>query len=262
MTINGWLQIALYCVLLLLITRPIGGYMTRVFNGERTMLSVVLRPVERVIYRLCGVDETQEQHWVSYAIAMLAFSLAGFVVLYGIQRLQSVLPFNPAGQDAVSPDLAFNTSVSFITNTNWQSYVPETTMSYLTQMAGLTVHNFVSAATGIALAVALVRGFARRSAQTIGNFWVDLTRCVFYILLPAVDRRWVVLRLAGHAAEPRRLYRRDDAGRRQAGHRPGTGGFAGSHQDAGHQWRRLLQRQLGASVREPDGADQLRSRCC
>ncbi len=185
MTINGWLQIALYCVLLLLMTRPIGGYMTRVFNGERTMLSVVLRPVERVIYRLCGVDETQEQHWVSYAIAMLAFSLAGFVVMYGIQRLQSVLPLNPAGQDAVSPDLAFNTSVSFMTNTNWQSYVPETTMSYFTQMTALTVHNFVSAATGIALAVALVRGFARRSAQTIGNFWVDLTRCVFYILLPA-----------------------------------------------------------------------------
>jgi potassium-transporting ATPase potassium-binding subunit len=185
MTINGWLQIALYCVLLLLMTRPIGGYMTRVFNGERTVLSVVLRPVERVIYRLCGVDETQEQHWVSYAIAMLAFSLAGFVVMYGIQRLQSVLPLNPAGQDAVSPDLAFNTSVSFMTNTNWQSYVPETTMSYFTQMTALTVHNFASAATGIVLAVALVRGFARRSAQTIGNFWVDLTRCVFYILLPA-----------------------------------------------------------------------------
>jgi K+-transporting ATPase ATPase A chain len=185
MTINGWLQIALYCVLLVLITRPIGGYMTRVFNGERTVLSIVLRPVERVIYRLCGVDETQEQHWVGYAIAMLAFSLAGFVVMYGIQRLQNVLPLNPAGQDAVSPDLAFNTSVSFMTNTNWQSYVPETTMSYFTQMTALTVHNFLSAATGIVLAVALVRGFARRSAQTIGNFWVDLTRCVFYILLPA-----------------------------------------------------------------------------
>jgi len=185
MTLNGWLQIALYCVLLLLITRPIGGYMARVFSGERTWLSPVLRPLERMTYRVCGVEETQEQHWVSYAIAMLAFSFAGFVVLYGLQRLQAMLPFNPAGQSAVSPDLAFNTSVSFITNTNWQSYTPETTMSYLTQMAGLTVHNFVSAATGIALAVALVRGFARRSAQTIGNFWVDLTRCIFYILLPA-----------------------------------------------------------------------------
>src|SRR5579863_9382062 len=184
MTINGWLQIAVYCVLLLLITRPFGGYMTRVFNGERTPLSVALRPVERGIYRLCGVDETQEQHWVTYAIAMLAFSFAGFVTLYGLQRLQNLLPFNPAGQDAVGQDLAFNTSVSFVTNTNWQSYTPETTMSYLTQMAGLTVHNFVSAATGIALAVALVRGFSRRSAKGVGNFWVDLTRCVLYILLP------------------------------------------------------------------------------
>jgi K+-transporting ATPase ATPase A chain len=183
MTINGWLQIALFCVLLL-ITRPFGGYMTRVFSGERTLLSPVLRPFERGIYRLCGVDETQEQHWVSYAIAMLAFTFAGFVTLYGLQRLQAVLPFNPAGQTAVDQDLAFNTSVSFITNTNWQSYVPEMTMSCLTQMAGLTVHNFVSAATGIALAIALIRGFSRRSARTLGNFWVDLTRCVLYILLP------------------------------------------------------------------------------
>jgi K+-transporting ATPase ATPase A chain len=184
MTVNGWLQIALYCVLLLLITRPFGGYMTRVFSGEHTLLSPVLRLFERGIYRLCGVDETQEQYWVSYAIAMLAFTLAGFVVLYGLQRLQNLLPFNPAGQSSVSPDLAFNTSVSFITNTNWQSYMPETTMSYPTQMAGLTVHNFVSAATGIALAIALIRGFSRRSARTLGNFWVDLTRCVLYILLP------------------------------------------------------------------------------
>jgi len=184
MTLNGWIQILLYCVVIIAITKPFGGYMTRVFAGERTLLSPVLRPVERVLYRLSGVDEAAEQHWVSYAIAMLAFSFAGFVVLYALQRLQNVLPFNPAGQDAVGTDLAFNTSVSFVTNTNWQSYVPETTMSYLTQMAGLTVHNFVSAATGIAMAVALVRGFARRSARTLGNFWVDLTRCVLYILLP------------------------------------------------------------------------------
>ena len=170
--------------LVILITKPFGGYMTRVFEGERTPLSLVLRPVERGIYKLCGTSEREEQHWLSYAIAMLAFSFAGFVIMYGIQRLQNVLPFNPQGQDAVSPDLAFNTSVSFVTNTNWQSYVPETTMSYLTQMWGLTVHNFVSAATGIVLAVALIRGFARRSARSIGNFWVDLTRCVLYILLP------------------------------------------------------------------------------
>src|SRR5450631_4138330 len=185
MTFNGWLQIAIYCVLLVLITKPIGGYMTRVFNGDRTFLSPVLGPIERGLYRASGVDETQEQHWVAYAIAMLAFSFAGFVVLYGLQRLQAVLPFNPQDQTAVTPDLAFNTSVSFLTNTNWQSYVPETTYSYLVQMAGLTVHNFVSAATGIALAIALIRGFARRSANTIGNFWVDMTRCVLYILLPA-----------------------------------------------------------------------------
>ena len=185
MTFNGWLQIALYCVLLILLTVPIGAYMTRVFNGERTPLSPVLGPIERGLYRVSGVDETQEQHWVTYAVAMLAFTFAGFIVLYALQRLQGVLPFNPQDQAAVTPDLAFNTSVSFITNTNWQSYVPETTYSYLVQMAGLTVHNFVSAATGIALAIALIRGFARRSANTIGNFWVDLTRCTLYVLLPA-----------------------------------------------------------------------------
>src|SRR5471032_1092570 len=184
MTFNGWLQVALYCVLLMLLTKPLGGYMTRVFAGERTPLSPVLRPLERGLYRVSGVDETEEQHWVTYAIAMLAFTFAGFVVLYALQRLQAVLPFNPQKLDAVSPDLAFNTSVSFITNTNWQSYTPETTMSYLVEMAGLTVHNFLSAATGIALALALIRGFTRRSAQTIGSFWVDMTRCVLYILLP------------------------------------------------------------------------------
>ncbi len=184
MTFNGWLQIALFGVLVILITRPFGGYITRVISGERTPLSPVLRPIERSIYAICGVDENEEQHWVTYAIAMLAFTFVGFAVLYGLQRLQSHLPFNPAGQAAVSPDLSFNTSVSFVTNTNWQSYTPETTMSYLTQMAGLTVHNFVSAATGIALAIALVRGFARRSAQSLGNFWVDLTRIVLYVLIP------------------------------------------------------------------------------
>jgi K+-transporting ATPase ATPase A chain len=184
MTINGWIQIALYCVIVTLLVKPFGGYMTRVFNGERTLLSPVLRPVERGFYAISGVAERDEQHWVTYGIAMLVFTLAGFVSLYALQRLQAVLPFNPQGQSAVSPDLAFNTSVSFITNTNWQSYTPESTMSYLTQMAGLTVHNFVSAATGIALAIALIRGFARRSARTVGNFWVDMTRCVLYVLLP------------------------------------------------------------------------------
>jgi potassium-transporting ATPase potassium-binding subunit len=184
MTVNGWLQIALFVVVVVALARPLGGYMTKLFSGERTWLSPVLGPVERILYRIAGVDEHKEQHWTSYAAAMLAFSLVSVVALYALQRLQSVLPFNPEGVDAVGPDLAFNTAVSFTTNTNWQSYVPETTMSYLVQMAGLTVQNFVSAAVGIALAVALIRGFARRSADTIGNFWVDLTRCTLHLLLP------------------------------------------------------------------------------
>ncbi len=184
MTINGWMQIAIFALIVVALTKPLGGYMTRVFSGERTMLSPVLRPIEVALYRVAGVDERVEQSWVIYAVAMLAFSLAGFVSLYALQRLQALLPFNPQHLDAVAPDLAFNTAISFVTNTNWQSYVPESTMSYLVQMAGLTVHNFVSAATGIALAVALIRGFARRSAQTVGNFWVDLVRCTLYLLLP------------------------------------------------------------------------------
>ena len=184
MTFNGWLQIAIYCAIVIALTRPFGGYMTRVFQGERTLLSPVLRPVERAIYAISGVRETEEQHWVTYTVAMLFFSVAGFVSLYALQRLQSVLPFNPQHFDPVGTDLAFNTSISFITNTNWQSYTPETTMSYLVQMAGLTVHNFLSAATGIALALALIRAFARRSGKTLGNFWVDLTRCTLYVLLP------------------------------------------------------------------------------
>ena len=184
MTMNGWIQIALFSVIVIALTKPLGGYMTRVFNGDRTFLSPLLRPVERVLYSLCGVNEKDDQHWLVYAVAMLAFSMAGFLSLYALQRLQALLPFNPQGLPAVGEHLAFNTSVSFVTNTNWQSYVPETTMSYLVQMAGLTVHNFVSAATGVALAVALIRGFARRSAQGVGNFWVDMTRCTLYVLLP------------------------------------------------------------------------------
>ena len=184
MTLNGWVQIALFCVLLVLLVKPLGGYMTHVFNGERTLLRPLLRPIEIGLYKIGGVREDEEQHWVTYAVAMLFFSVAGFLSLYALQRLQGLLPFNPQGQSAVSEDLAFNTSISFITNTNWQSYTPESTMSYLVQMAGLTVHNFLSAATGIALAIALIRGFARRSASTVGNFWVDMTRCTLYVLLP------------------------------------------------------------------------------
>jgi potassium-transporting ATPase potassium-binding subunit len=184
MTAAGWLQIALFGAIVIAITRPFGWYMTRVFAGERTLLSPLLRPVERAVYWCSGIDETEEQSWPQYGVALVFFSAAGFVTLYLLQRLQWYLPLNPQAQTGVEPILAFNTSVSFVTNTNWQSYVPETTMGYLVQMAGLTVHNFVSAAAGIALAIALIRGFSRRDAAGIGNFWVDLTRCTLYVLLP------------------------------------------------------------------------------
>lgn len=185
MTLIGWIQIALYCAIIVALTPIVGGYMTRVFAGERTFLSPLLRPVEGLIYRLGGVDETREQHWLTYTVAMLLFHVGGFAILYAILRLQDVLPFNPAGQGAVPPDLALNTATSFITNTNWQNYGGESTLSYLTQMLGLTPQNFLSAATGIVLAVALIRGFARASAKTVGNFWTDITRCTLYILMPA-----------------------------------------------------------------------------
>ena len=184
MTSIGWIQIALYCVIIVALTKPLGGYMTRVFSGERTLLSPVLRPVERALYKVSGIDEAQEQGWVSYLVSMVYLHVGGFLILYFLLRLQGMLPFNPAGQGAVAPDLAFNTSMSFITNTNWQNYGGESTLSYLTQMLGLTHQNFLSAATGIALAVALIRGFARASSKTVGSFWVDLTRGTLYVLLP------------------------------------------------------------------------------
>jgi potassium-transporting ATPase potassium-binding subunit len=184
MTLVGWAQIALVLALVLGCAVPLSKFIADVYAGERTFLSPVFGPVERGFYRLAGVDPAREQDWFTYTIAMLVFSVAGFLSLYAIQRLQNFLPLNPRGFDAVPPDLAFNTSDSFITNTNWQNYSGETTMSHLTQMLGLTVHNFVSAATGLAMAFALVRGFARSSAATVGNFWVDLTRVTLYILLP------------------------------------------------------------------------------
>src|SRR5215510_10008552 len=184
MTFNGWFQIAIYFVMLTALVVPLGRFMARVFEGERNFLSPVFRPVESGLYRLAGVDVTREQHWITYTVAMLLFNAAGFLLVYALQRLQHILPLNPADMSAVAPDLAFNTAVSFVTNTNWQNYGGESTMSYLVQMLGLTVQNFVSAATGFALAVALIRGFARASANTIGNFWVDVTRCTLYILLP------------------------------------------------------------------------------
>jgi K+-transporting ATPase ATPase A chain len=184
MTINGWLQIAIYFAVLTALVVPLGRYMARVFEGERTFLSPVLRPVEVAFYRISGIDERREQHWITYTVAMLLFNAAGFLLLYALLRLQSLLPFNPAEMSEVAPDLAFNTAVSFTTNTNWQNYGGESTLSYLSQMAGLTTQNFVSAATGIALLIALIRAFARASGNTVGNFWVDLTRTTLYVLIP------------------------------------------------------------------------------
>jgi K+-transporting ATPase ATPase A chain len=184
MSINGWLQIAIYFAILTALVAPLGSYMSRVFEGERTFLSPVLRPVEVSIYRIGGIDESREQHWLGYTIAMLVFNAVGFILLYAILRLQGFLPLNPGGMAAVPSDLAFNTAVSFTSNTNWQNYGGESTLSYFSQMLGLTTQNFVSAATGIALAIALIRAFARASGKTVGNFWVDLTRTTLYILLP------------------------------------------------------------------------------
>lgn len=184
MTLNGWIQILVYCGIVVLLVKPLGGYMYRVFNGDRTFLSPILGPVERGLYRISGTSEREEQHWTTYSAGIIFFSLASFLVLYFLQRLQGVLPYNPAGMTAVEPNLAFNTAVSFVTNTNWQNYGGESTMSYLVQMAGLTMQNFMSAAVGVAIAVALIRGFARHSVKSIGNFWVDMTRCTLYILLP------------------------------------------------------------------------------
>ena len=184
MTFIGWVQILLFCAIIIALTPPLGAYMTRAFNGERTFLSPVLRPVEVAIYKIAGVDERHEQHAVTYTIGMLLFHVGGFLILYVLMRAQASLPFNPAEQSAVAPDLSFNTAISFITNTNWQNYGGESTMSYLVQMLGLTHQNYLSAATGIVLAVALIRGFARNSARTVGNFWVDMTRVTLYVLIP------------------------------------------------------------------------------
>jgi K+-transporting ATPase ATPase A chain len=184
MTANGWLQIFFFFALILAVTKPLGIFMARVFNRERTFIDPVLRPLERCLYRLTWVDENREMGWIEYAVSMLLFSVVSMIVLYLLQRAQFHLPFNPQKLAAVPPDLAFNTAASFTTNTNWQNYVGETTMSYFTQIAGLAYHNFVSAAVGIALAIAFIRGIVRREKETIGNFWVDLVRCILWVLLP------------------------------------------------------------------------------
>jgi K+-transporting ATPase ATPase A chain len=184
MLANAIIQVGIFSALVTAISVPLGLYMARVFAGERTMLDPVLRPIERTIYRLCGIHPEAEETWVEYAVSMLLFSMIGMVVLYAMERLQYFLPLNPQKFGAVAPDLAFNTAASFTTNTNWQAYGGESTMSYFTQMAGLAFHNFVSAAAGIAVAIAVIRGFVRRSAKTIGNFWVDMTRAILWVLLP------------------------------------------------------------------------------
>jgi len=184
MTLNGWIQIAVFTAIIVALTRPLGGYLMRVAEGERHVLTPVLGWLERGFYSVAGVDPKKEQSWLTYAVAMLVFKAGGFLLLYAVLRLQTLLPLNPAGQGAITPDLAFNTAVSFLTNTNWQSYGGETTMSFFSQMFGLTVQNFLSAAAGIAVALAVIRGFARRSTKTLGNFWADLTRIVLYVLLP------------------------------------------------------------------------------
>src|SRR5689334_16102211 len=188
MTVNGWIQIWLFVAIVFALTKPLGAYMFRVFEGDYQPLSRLVGPVERLIYKLCGVDPDEQQGWKQYTFAVLAFSLFSLLVTYGIQRLQQVLPLNPQNFGPVAPDLAFNTAVSFTTNTNWQAYTGESTMSYLSQMAGLAWHNFMSAAAGIAVAIAVARGLTYQlrpdEPRTIGNFWVDLIRCTVYVLLP------------------------------------------------------------------------------
>src|SRR2546429_3025907 len=185
MSHNGWFQILLFFGLVLLVTKPLGIFMTRVFSRERTFMDPVLAPIERLLYRVTGVDEDHDMRWTEYAISMLLFSVVSMLLLYLIERLQGFLPFNPQKLGAVSPPhLAFNTAASFTTNTNWQNYAGETTMSYFTQMAGLAYHNFVSAAVGVALAIAFICGIAWREVETIGNFWVDLVRACLCVLLP------------------------------------------------------------------------------
>src|ERR1700730_5807006 len=178
------LRIVVYLALVFLLVKPLGAYMARVYEGGRTMFDPVLRPLERLLYRYSRSDPDEDMTWQTYSVAMLVFTLVGMLLLYALQRLQAVLPLNPQGMSAVSPDLSFNTATSFTTNTNWQNYGGETTLSYFTQMAGLTVKNFVSASVGLAIMVALIRGLARRTAKAIGNFWVDTVRSCLYILLP------------------------------------------------------------------------------
>jgi len=240
MSANGWLQFAFFSIVLLATVRPVGAYLARVLEGERTWLDPILRPIERLIYKLSGVNAAQEMNWREYAFAMLGFSAVTLVITYAMERVQVYLPYNPQGLANVGPDLAWNTAVSFTTNTNWQFYTPETTMSYLTQMAGLATHNFWSAASGIAIAAALIRGIKRTASGTIGNFWVDTTRILLYVLIPA--SLIYALLLVGQGV-PQNLHANARTAFADADHCARSGCIAGSHQDAWHQWRRILQRQ-------------------
>lgn len=219
--------LALYLALIVALAKPIGLYMAAVYQGRRTWLHPVLRPVERGIYRAAGVDETREQDWKRYAVTLLAFNLAGFLTLYIILRAQGSLPLNPEDLPGAKPSLAFNTAVSFMTNTNWQSYGGETTLSYFSQLVGLTFQNFVSAAVGMCVLVALIRGLARHSASTIGNFWVDLTRSTLYILLPLALVFAVFLVSQGVVPDLRLVRDGHDAGGRGTGDRGRSRRLAG-----------------------------------
>ena len=285
MTSNSYFQILFYVVTLIALAKPLGWYMARVYEGESVGLNRLLAPVERLIYRLSGVNPKEEMRWTDYAIGLLVFNLLGALAVFALQRLQAYLPFNPQNLPGVSPDSAFNTAVSFATNTNWQGYGGETTMSYLTQMLGLTVQNFVSAATGMAVLVALIRGFTRRNTDTIGNFWVDLTRSVLYILMPlslilalvlvgqgvvqtfspyqtvplveTVTYEQPKLGADGQALQDAGGKPVMETGQSQRASRGGrASGFAGGHQATRHQRRRLFQRQLGASVGKSDAVKQ------
>ena len=254
MTAQGWLQIAFYVGFLTLAAIPLGRYMARVYEGENVLLSRILGPLERLIYRSLGKSARVEQDWKAYAKTVIVFSLLFWLALYLLLRIQGSLPLNPEGFGAAPWDVTFNTTTSFVTNTNWQFYGGETTMSYLSQMAGLAVQNFVSAAIGMAVLIAAIRGFRGRATHALGNFWQDLTRTLLYILLPLSFLGALILVSQGVIQTFERLGRPRDPDRH--GGRPDAGaradGFAGGDQAAGHQRRRLLQRQLGVPVREPD----------
>ena len=250
MTPNGWLQSAVLFAVVLALMRPLGIYIARVLEGEKTFLDPVLRPIERLIYRISGIDASIEMNWREYAVAMLLFSFVSLLLTYLIERAQHFLPWNPQGLAGIAPDLAWNTAASFTTNTNWQSYVPEAVMSYFTEMVGLAYHNFLSAAVGIAVGIALVRGITRKQSATIGNFWVDATRTILWLLLPIC---LIVSPILIQQGVPQNLKAYTVATPLEKSPTPqtiGQGPVASQEvdQDARHQWRRLLQHQQRAPV--------------